>query len=72
MDWFVRKMPDRLCCSCGAAEIPQQSLPHRQGMCEAQKSSKSSDRVGITLVPPAGWETGTGKITPREEVRNSL
>lgn len=42
MDWFVRKMSDRLCCSCGAAELPHQSLPHRQGMCEAQKSSKSS------------------------------
>lgn len=43
-----------------------------QGMQEAQKSSKSSDRVGITLVTPTGWETVTGKITPREEVGNSL
>lgn len=43
-----------------------------QGMCKAQKSSKSSDRVGITLVTLAGWETVTGEITPREEVGNSL
>lgn len=43
-----------------------------QGMREAQKSSESSDRVGITLVTPAGWETVIGKITPREEVGNSL
>lgn len=72
MDWFVRKMPDRLCCSCGAAELPHRSVPHAQGMREAEKSSKSSDRVGITLVTPAGWETGIRKITPREEVGNSL
>lgn len=72
MGWLVRKMPDRLCCFCGAAELPHRSLPPMQGMREAQKSSESSERVGITLVTPTGWETGIGEITPREEVGNSL
>lgn len=45
------------------------------GMQEDQKSTKSNDRVRITSVTLTGWKTRifqAGKITLREEVRNSL